>query len=123
MRAPQQRRLRKTIRCPELLADHHDILRVPRNVFEQGRHFKLPAREVEFWQISELEEPLGEAHIRVRVRRRDARDIEPQILKEPYPVPRPMQDVREHSAPPDRPEGLADLDHEVIGALQHPALR
>jgi hypothetical protein len=123
MRAPQQRRLRKLIRCPELLADHVYILRVPSGVFEQGRDFKLPAREVERWQISELEEPLGEAHTRVRVRRRDASDIEPQILKEPYPVPRPRQDVREHGAPPDRLEGLADCDHEVIGALQHPALR
>ena len=97
-------------------------MRVQINVFEKGRDFKLPAREVELWQISELEEPFGEAHIRVRVRRRDARDIEPQILEEPYPVPRPMQYVREHSAPPDRLEGLADCDHKVIGALQHPAL-
>ena len=97
-------------------------MRVPSSVFEQGRDFKLPAREVELWQISELEEPLGESHFRVRERRRDARDIEPQILKEPYPVPRPMQDVREHSTLPDRPESLADCDHEVIGALQHPAL-
>ena len=62
-------------------------------------------------------------HTRVRVRRHDASDIEPQILKEPYPVPRPRQDVREHGAPPDRLEGLADCDHEVIGALQPPALR
>ena len=77
MRAPQQRRLRKLIRCPELLADHDYILRVAFRVFEQGRDFKLPAREVEPWQISELEEPLGEAHIRVVVRRRDATDVEP----------------------------------------------
>ena len=82
MRAPQQRRLRKAIRCPELLADHHYILRVPRNVFEQGRDLKLPAREVEFWQILELEEPLGETHTWVSVRRRDASDIELQIFKE-----------------------------------------
>ena len=97
-------------------------MRVPISVFEQGRDFKLPAREVELWQISELEEPLGESHIRVVVRRRDARDIEPQILKEPYPIPCPMQEVREHRAPPDRLEELADCDHEVIKALQHPAL-
>ena len=96
---------------------------MPSSVFEQGRDFKLPAREVEPWQISELEEPLGEAHTRVRVRRHDASDIEPQILKEPYPVPRPRQDVREHGAPPDRLEALADCEHEVIGALQHLVLR
>jgi hypothetical protein len=76
VRAPQQRRLRKLIRCPELLANHDYILRVPSGVFEQGRDFKLPAGEVELWQISELEEPLGEAHTRVMVRRRDARDVE-----------------------------------------------
>ena len=77
VRAPQQRRLRKLIRCPELLAEHDYIPRVSSGVFEQGRDFKLPAREVELWQILELEEPLGEAHNRVIVRRRDARDIEP----------------------------------------------
>eukprot|EP00974_Lingulodinium_polyedra_P026488 2556151-Lingulodinium_polyedra.AAC.1 len=33
-----------------------------------------------------------------------------------------MEDVREHRAPPDRIEGLAVCDHEVIGALQDLAL-
>ena len=60
MRDPKQRRLRQPIRRPELLAHHDNILRVAIILCEDMRNLKLPAREVQLGEISQLEESLRE---------------------------------------------------------------
>eukprot|EP00974_Lingulodinium_polyedra_P121173 11178085-Lingulodinium_polyedra.AAC.1 len=63
MRDPQQRGLRQPIVGPELFAHHDNILRMRDMTLEHCGDFQLPARQVQLRQVSQLEEPFGEAHI------------------------------------------------------------